>query len=462
MPPIKKRSSLWNHFTELNDNKAKCCYCSQTLSIPNKSIGNLSRHMRLKHPTIQIQLERQSTFPMPNVPSVPLSVDKDEVDDVLGNNVNEDVSERLKRIPPVGGSTLSSNKHAHQSSISDFAYKPVPLKKCTQIDRQILKLVVKNYHPFSLVEQPELKELFDLIIPGYKLPTRKTVSNSLLPKAYQECYEKVMIGINSAWAICLTTDSWTSINNVSFIAITAHYLDSNGDLKSYLLDCFPFNERHTATNLCSNLKQKIEEWKIQNKVIAIVSDNAANIVAAIRGGGWRHIGCFAHSINLVVQASLSSLNSVLSKVKAIVEFFKRSSSGLAKLKEIQQQMGLPDLKLKQDVVTRWNSTYDMLTRFFKLKEAIISSVAILGNNLQTLTPDEWDIVEKAITILEIFYNITTELCSEKYVSLSKVPVLCKIMIRHVNKHLETETSSTRIILLLTTLKTQLTQRFQNI
>lgn len=95
----------------------------------------------------------------------------------------------------------------------------------------------------------------------------------------------------------------------------------NGDLKSYLLDCFPFNERHTATNLCSNLKQKIEEWKIQNKVIAIVSDNAANIVAAIRGGGWRHIGCFAHSINLVVQASLSSLNSVLSKVKAIVEFF---------------------------------------------------------------------------------------------------------------------------------------------
>lgn len=125
-------------------------------------------------------------------------------------------------------------------------------------------------------------------------------------------------------------------------------------------------------------------------------------------------------------------------------------------------MGLPDLKLKQDVVTRWNSTYDMLTRFFKLKEAIISSVAILGNNLQTLTPDEWDIVEKAITILEIFYNITTELCSEKYVSLSKVPVLCKIMIRHVNKHLETETSSTSIILLLTTLKTQLTQRFQNI
>ncbi|RVE47639.1 hypothetical protein evm_007736 [Chilo suppressalis] len=42
----------------------------------------------------------------------------------------------------------------------------------------------------------------------------------------------------------------------------------------------------------------------QKKVVAIVSDNVANIVAAIREGGWRQIGCFAHSINLAVQIDL--------------------------------------------------------------------------------------------------------------------------------------------------------------
>ncbi|CAG5059868.1 unnamed protein product [Parnassius apollo] len=72
MPPTRKRSALWNHFSELTDNKAKCGYCAQILSIPNKSIGNLSRHMRLKHPTIQIQLSRQqNTIQQQSSTSIP-------------------------------------------------------------------------------------------------------------------------------------------------------------------------------------------------------------------------------------------------------------------------------------------------------------------------------------------------------------------------------------------------------
>lgn len=61
MLSIRKRSPLWNHFSQVADNKAKCVYCAQTLNIPNKSIGNMSRHMKLKHPTIQINLSRQVT-----------------------------------------------------------------------------------------------------------------------------------------------------------------------------------------------------------------------------------------------------------------------------------------------------------------------------------------------------------------------------------------------------------------
>lgn len=105
---------------------------------------------------------------------------------------------------------------------------------------------------------------------------------------------------DSAWAVCLTTDSWTSINNVSFISITSHYLDRENKITSYLLDCFSFSERHTAENLVNALQAKIAEWNIQNKIVAIVNDNVANISTAIRMGGWRHIGCFAHSVNLVI------------------------------------------------------------------------------------------------------------------------------------------------------------------
>lgn len=159
-----------------------------------------------------------------------------------------------------------------------------------------------------------------------------------MPKSYQEYLEIVQLEIASAYAICITTDSWTSVNNVSFVSVTAHFID-NGNMKSYLLDCFPFSERHTAVNITEYLKIKFQEWKIEQKIIAIVSDNAANIVAAIRDGGWRHIGCFAHSINLSVQACHRELATTLTKVKSIVEYFKRSSSALAKLKLFRNKWG---------------------------------------------------------------------------------------------------------------------------
>lgn len=72
-------------------------------------------------------------------------------------------------------------------------------------------------------------------------------------------------------------------------------------------------------------------------------------------GGWAARPCFVHSINLLVQDGLKQIENVLNKLKTIVAYFKRSSTALAKLKQTQKQMQLPDIKLKQDVPTRWNS-----------------------------------------------------------------------------------------------------------
>ncbi|KAJ0169828.1 hypothetical protein K1T71_014434 [Dendrolimus kikuchii] len=227
MPPTRKRSPLWNHFSQLADNKAKCGYCAQILSIPNKSIGNMSRHMRLKHPSIQIHLSRQAT------------------------QIQKPQSPTAEHPDPIASSSSS----------------------------QVLAAAT----PISL-------------------PVR-------------------------------------NVTQAHFISLTVHYLDSNNKIVSYLLDCFSFFEKHTAVNLVNSLKAKMTEWKIQHKVVA-VEVTAANISAAIKMGSWRHIGCFAHSVNLVVQVGLKEIKNPYTKVKAIVEYFKRSSPALAKLREIQIQMGL--------------------------------------------------------------------------------------------------------------------------
>jgi len=52
------------------------------------------------------------------------------------------------------------------------------------------------------------------------------------------------------------------------------------------------------------LKDIVRKWNLENLVSMHVSDNASNIIAAIKLYNWRSLGCFTHSINLVVESGL--------------------------------------------------------------------------------------------------------------------------------------------------------------
>ncbi|XP_060845259.1 E3 SUMO-protein ligase ZBED1-like [Rhopalosiphum padi] len=125
-------------------------------------------------------------------------------------------------------------------------------------------------------------------------------------------------------------------------------------------------------------------------------------------------------------------------------------------------MGLPLLKLKQDCVTRWNSTFDMLKRIICIKDAVISTLALLQSSIDTLTPEEWDIVDKAILILQIFNEVTIEVSSEKTVSLSKKIVLVSSMTATVNTYVDDISLPHAVHQMAVSLKNELQKRFKDI
>lgn len=57
----------------------------------------------------------------------------------------------------------------------------------------------------------------------------------------------------------------------------------------------------------------------------LVSANASNMLGAAKFTGWKHLPCFAHTLNLVVTSSIArneELSKVIRKVKKkIVTFF---------------------------------------------------------------------------------------------------------------------------------------------
>lgn len=92
------------------------------------------------------------------------------------------------------------------------------------------------------------------------------------------------------------------------------------------------------------------------------------------------------------------------------------------------QLGLPPLKLKQDVVTRWNSTHNMFKRLLQIKDAVVSILAILQCDVEHLTVAEWEVIQYSTDILQIFSEVTKEICSDQYVSMSKVLIFIRAMI----------------------------------
>ncbi|CAH0397162.1 unnamed protein product [Chilo suppressalis] len=147
------------------------------------------------------------------------------------------------------------------------------------------------------------------------------------------------------------------------------------------------------------------------------ANNAANMKAAIRLTNYEHLPCISHTVNLVVRAGVQvcGLEELIKKIKAIVEHFHKSPMATKKLIAMQEQLrpNQKPLKLKMDVMTRWNSTLDMIERIWLLQEPLEASLGILHNPVENLSESEWQTRPEIIKNLKPFKQLTEEMSSEK-------------------------------------------------
>jgi len=83
------------------------------------------------------------------------------------------------------------------------------------------------------------------------------------------------------------------------------------------------------------------EWNIEKQSVQLVlRDNAVNIEKAMRDAAIPSYGCFAHSLQLVVNdvvlVQQQCVNELLAIYRRIAGHFKRSTLAYGKLKDIQK------------------------------------------------------------------------------------------------------------------------------
>jgi hypothetical protein len=319
----------------------------------------------------------------------------------------------------------------HMTSEGATKY-PISSAKKKDLDVALARFIAEDLRPLQMLEGKGFQKFVAKLDPRYIPPTRKTMRNTIIPKLTDEGKKEICEELYVVNWVAVTTDMWTSKTTTAFMAVTVHYLNDQG-LTSRLLDCSPFHIRHTSENLKERLLDVIADFDISEKVVAAVTDNAANVKKAIADADIKHIPCFAHTLNLCVTAALMEMPELVqlrNKISALVTFTRKSCNAKEDFSDCQVRLNMRFKSLVQDVKTRWNSLYLMIDRYIELRQAIVLLLTMdsCKDKDFALSSEEWKVAEELRTLLAPAFEATVELSGESYVSGSKVIPISKSLI----------------------------------
>lgn len=389
-----RKAPVWTYMDQISPDTIVCLVCKDKLKY-NRNTSSMIKHLRTRHPLEYVEMREESE------------------PDTAASQRSAAAATSSVTVQP----TLVETIDRSQSYKKDSAKKK-------ELDRLLMIMIAQDLRPLCITESKGFKRFVRGLNPRYELPSRRELTRTLLPSLYDEEVCKVQEEVEKADYIALTTDIWTSRQTKGYITVTAHFISPDFECKSFVLETVRMTKNHTAQNIAEELTHACNKWKIMDKIYCVVTDSAANMCSAVKNiMSLRHLPCFAHTLNLVVQDSLKNveeMQAVKDKVKQIVGFFHHSVKASDKLSQLQQQHDVPVKKLIQEVETRWNSTYYMLERFIQESDLVTTTLCLLGRNDLCLNSDELGLIKKAVSILEYFDEATKELSSENFTSLSKV------------------------------------------
>ncbi|CAA0820087.1 Unknown protein [Striga hermonthica] len=267
-------------------------------------------------------------------------------------------------------------------------------------------------------EQPDFKEFIHDLQPRYKIPNRRKIAKDVWSLF---CDEKAKIkSIIGDLRVSITTDTWTSIQNINYMVVTAHFIDSDFHLHKRVLNFCKITS-HKGEDIRRCLEEKLVEWGI-SKVFTVTVDNASSndVVVEYLKKQLRkhdsdslmldenlHMRCACHIINLIVKDGMKELVDSMEAIRNCVKYIHSSSARLDKFREyavLEKKDKISTIPM--DVVTRWNAKYIMIHGAYKFKGVFARMVEEFTPFKCTLKMEEWGLrrmkIGKRLWDLHIF------------------------------------------------------------
>uniref|UniRef100_A0A1B6MTD4 BED-type domain-containing protein n=1 Tax=Graphocephala atropunctata TaxID=36148 RepID=A0A1B6MTD4_9HEMI len=449
-----KRSAVWRHFTRSESKTyAECHHCGNMIKLG--TISNLRRHLRNKHRHVALTLDNcngeirssNDKDELRNQAAICTEVIEINIDDIKnpiniieskndGLGIMEEVQIPYDEFNETITNQASQTEFLEDSEdfdMQDFIKPKRGPVLAEQVDRQLVKMIVKGCHPIDIVEQSEFKHFVNLLHPKYQLPTVKKLAHELIPELYEEYEKKTCKSLQAAEGICILIDEWkTKANN--YMCIAAHFINAECKFEATFLACHILPVAEEASGVTERLMKTVtDDWNIGDKVVAVMTDNSDTISTAVSLCNWPHVPHFVRTLSLILHECLQSAKNIVNKIKTLTNELTKIPEIIAQIYLTQRQLDLPSVKLITRVKSDWNcsfSTLEMLMRFAKLQKAIFHTLQ--KHSFNKLSDNEWKFLKGLVEILEIFKSVKQEV-REGRVVLSKVAYYIKVLKREMKK-----------------------------
>lgn len=442
------KSVVWKYFSvKACDNSfAVCNSCKSSIKRGGKdkrsfTTTNLQNHLRRKHsiiivknrvvsqprdnPTLSVQDESEDD-PQEQVQSSTDLVSSPSTSSIDSPSTS---TGQLPRVEKKSFSSIGSSLTKQPTLIAVFNKTKKfasddPRSK--EITKKIAEMICTDDQPFSVVDDVGFRRLISHLEPRYPMVTRQHLSNTIIPEMYDKLTQQVVNVVAGCENVAITSDIWTSTAGHDYFSVTIHFLNASWELTQLALEVKRFEgATHTAELIAENWHATFEKWGLSNKVIAMLTDGAANMKAAVSLTSIQGFTCNIHLLQLVLKNSCfvkSSVCNLLSTAKKIVTHFHHSVNSSKVLRQAQATLGVPLHELIQDEPTRWNSTFHMLQRLVEQRTAITVATSSINLNVQLMNSD-WILAENLVKILKLFDEATNSLSSSKATLGDVIPIV---------------------------------------
>lgn len=149
-----------------------------------------------------------------------------------------------------------------------------------------------------------------------EIPSAKTIRRRL-QTTVKERQQDILRKLPENAKLSIALDCWTSPFSQSFIAISGYFIDDDWQYREVLLGFEPLHGTHSGVYLSGVLQGVLQQHGIEDRVLAITTDNASNNKTLIQRLQQSipaeitiiRVPCIAHVIQI-------SLNELLGQMKA--------------------------------------------------------------------------------------------------------------------------------------------------